>query len=401
MRMYPNTVAGVIEALETSFGKGIYADKVVERILRTNRKWGSRDRSFVAEHTYEIVRNWRFLWAVLGEEPSLKRKNLWNLLGVYFMWRGTELPDWPKFDAVRDFDIPSRIAGIPEDTGIRESFPEWFDTRARAELGERWNTIAHELNRPASVILRVNTLLSTREQVLKELRDAGLKAEPLESSEVAIVLDGRPRLNHISSYAEGRVEVQDAGSQQIGPFVGVRPGNRVIDACAGAGGKTLHLAELMNNEGEIISMDVEDRKLRELEKRADRAGIDIVRTDLIDDRRTISKYKEWADHLLLDVPCSGSGVIKRDPDTKWKLQPEHLERTLEIQQDILRRYSRMLKPGGTLVYATCSIFRSENEDQVALFLEDHPEYTLVDEHRVDPGEFGDGFYMAKMTLSNS
>lgn len=400
MRMFPNTVAGVIEALETSFGRGIYADKVVERILKVNKKWGSRDRSFVAEHTYEIVRNWRFLWWLLNEEPQTKRKSLWKLMGVYFLWKGVELPDWPKFDTIREFDITARLNELPDSTGIRESFPTWFDERAQEELGERWNTIAAQLNIPASVILRVNTLKTTREDVLIELEEAGLKATPLPDSEIGIILEGRPRLNNLIAFQEGRIEVQDGGSQKIAPFTHVKPGQQVIDACAGAGGKTLHLAELMNNSGKIVSMDIEDRKLRELEKRAERSGVSIVRTSHIDSRSTIKEYYHWAQTLLLDVPCSGTGVIKRDPDTKWKLQPEHLERTLEIQADILERYSTMLMPGGTLIYATCSIFKSENEDQVQHFLSNHPEFHLDAEERVDPSEVGDGFYMARLILQD-
>ncbi|KAB2814358.1 RsmB/NOP family class I SAM-dependent RNA methyltransferase [Phaeocystidibacter luteus] len=396
MRMFPNTVAGVIEALETSFGMDIYADKVVERLLRRNKKWGSRDRSFVAEHTYEIVRNWRLLWWLLDEEPSTKRKTLWKLVGVYFMWRGIELPDWPKFDSIRDFNIADRLASLPSDVGIIESFPEWFDEMSTAQLGDQWPAIAHELNSPASVILRVNTAKSNRKEVLSILEQSNISAKALDNSEIAIALEGRPRLNHIEAFQNGLFEVQDAGSQEIGPYVEVEPGMNVIDACAGAGGKTLHMANLMNNHGSIVSMDIEDRKLGELLKRAERAGIDIVETDPISDRRIIDKYENWADRLLLDVPCSGTGVIKRDPDTKWKLKPEHLERTIEIQRDIVDRYEKMLKPGGKLIYATCSILKSENEDQVREFLSHHPEYELEDEQRVNPSEFSDGFYMARM-----
>ncbi|NVK28197.1 MAG: methyltransferase domain-containing protein [Flavobacteriia bacterium] len=396
MRMFPNTVAGVIEALETSFGMDIYADKVVERLLRRNKKWGSRDRSFVAEHTYEIVRNWRFLWWLLDEEPSLKRKTLWKLVGVYFLWRGIELPDWPKFDSIRDYDLTERLASLPSDTGVVESFPEWFNERASEELGEAWPPIAHELNQPASVILRVNSAKSVREDVLSILSESNIPAQAIGGSDIAIALEGRPRLNHIEAFQNGLFEVQDGGSQEIAPFVQVEPGMNVVDACAGAGGKSLHLANLMTNRGAIVSMDIEERKLGELKKRAERAGVDIIETDSITDRRVIEKYENWADRLLLDVPCSGTGVIKRDPDTKWKLKPEHLERTIEIQQDIIDRYQKMLKPGGKLIYATCSILKSENEDQVQEFLKNHPDYELEEERRVNPSEFSDGFYMARM-----
>lgn len=396
MRMFPNTVAGVIEAIETSFGKNIYVDKVVDRLLKRNKKWGSRDRSFVAEHTYEIVRNWRLLWWILDQEPSLKRKSLWKLVGVYFKWKGAELPDWPKFDSVRDLDVISRLQKLPEDISIVESYQEWFSELAQAEIPERWPRLAKELNRPAYVILRVNHLKSGVEDCITALQEANIEVVEVPGIRGALAIQGRPRLNHIPAFQEGWFEVQDAGSQTIAPFMDLRPGLSIIDACAGAGGKTLHIADLMNGNGTILSMDVEERKLNELQKRASRAGLNIVSTAAITDRRIIENHAHSADRLLLDVPCSGTGVIKRDVDTKWKLQPEHLERTKETQADIIDRYEQMLRPGGKLVYATCSILRSENEDQIATFLENHPEYELEEEKRVDPSEFTDGFYMARL-----
>lgn len=396
MKMFPNTVAGVIEALETSFGKNIYADKVVDRLLKRKKKWGSRDRAFVAEHTYEIVRNWRLLWWLLDKEPELKRKTLWKLVGVYFMWKGIELPDWPKFDAIRDFDLRARLADLPDDIGIKESFPEWMNERFSEEIGVEWPSIAQALNQEAKVFLRINHLKSTEDQVIAALKDAGVEAFPVPHQPGALYINGRPRLNQISAFQEGWFEVQDAGSQTIAPYVRVEPGMKVIDACSGAGGKALHLADLMKGQGEIHCMDVEERKLFELEKRAERAGVNFITTHPITDRKFTQKFSESADRLLLDVPCSGTGVIKRDPDTKWKLQPEHLERTLEIQEEILDRYTEMLKPGGEVVYATCSILRSENEDQVQNFLSHHPEFEFIEDQRVHPSEYSDGFYMARL-----
>lgn len=396
MKMFPNTVAGVIEALETSFGMNIYADKVVDRLLKRNKKWGSRDRAFVAEHTYEIVRNWRLLWWILDMEPELKRKTLWKLVGVYFLWREVELPDWPKFDGIRDFDIQARLKELPEDTGITESFPAWMNELMTEELGEDWPEIAHALNEEARVYLRINHLKTNERDVLDALAEAGIQAHPVPNQPGALYIEGRPRLNRIEAFQEGWFEVQDAGSQSIAPYVGAEPGMKVIDACSGAGGKALHLADLMHGKGEIICMDIEERKLSELEKRAERAGVDFISTHPITDRKFTQRYYEWADRLLLDVPCSGTGVIKRDPDTKWKLQPEHLERTMEIQEDILDRYTDMLKPGGEVIYATCSILKSENENQVQKFLENRSGFELIEDKRVNPSSYSDGFYMARI-----
>lgn len=169
---------------------------------------------------------------------------------------------------------------------------------------------------------------------------------------------------------------------------------RVIDACAGAGGKTLHLAAIMENKGSIIAMDVEERKLLELKKRARRNQAHNIETRLIDSAKVIKRQANTADRLLLDVPCSGTGVIKRNPDTKWKLQPEHLYKVRGMQAKIIRDYSEMLKPGGLMVYATCSILKSENEDQVALFLRENHNFKLHEQRRIDPGPQSDGFFMA-------
>ncbi len=270
-RLFPNTVAGVLEALEITFGKGIYADKVVERILRQNKKWGSRDRSFVAEHTYEMVRWWGLLWAILDQEPNTKRKDLQKLFGVYWLWRGGILPDWPKFDAIRDLDVAERIETI-DNMATKESYAPWFSALAEEQLGpEKWSRIAAAMNIPNTVNLRINSLKASVEQVTESLVEHGITLYEHPKFEGAYYIEGRPRLNHIASFQEGWFEVQDAGSQSIAPYLQPQPGATVIDACAGAGGKTLHLGMLMNNQGRLIAMDVEGRKLGELLKRTQRA----------------------------------------------------------------------------------------------------------------------------------
>ncbi len=394
-RLFPNTVAGVLEALEMSFGKGIYADKVVERLLKKNKKWGSRDRSFVAEHTYEMVRWWGLLWALYDQHPSTKRKDLQKLFGIYWLWRGFSLPDWPKFDAIREFPIASRKVALKHTADI-ESFPHWFSELADEQLGEKWPLIARDLNVPNTVNVRINTLKANKEDVVNELKKVGIELIPHPVFPDALYINGRPRLNHIPAFQSGLFEVQDAGSQQIGHFLNPTPGSVTIDACAGAGGKTLLLGELMRNQGRLIAMDVEGRKLGELKKRTIRSGLSIVETRAWEEPMVLEKLHETADFLLLDVPCSGTGVIKREPDTKWKLQPTHLEHLKGVQADILHRYPRMLKNSGILVYATCSILPMENSNQVQQFLKNNTAFELIEECTVDPGEHNDGFYMAKM-----
>lgn len=394
-RLHKNLVAAVIEALETSFGKGYYADKVIERILKRNPKWGSRDRGFIAENTYEMVRWWRLLWDLYGKEPSLKRKELYRLFGIWWQWQGYELPqDWPQFDTVRELDLKARYADLKNHLAIRESWPDWLAELAESELGEAWPEIAKASNIPAEVFLRTNTLKIDRKSLLKQLEHENCPARPMEANEVGIVLEERKNTFRFKTFQSGFFEVQDGGSQMIAPYLEVEPGMRVIDACAGAGGKSLHLAAMMENKGSIIAMDVEAWKLKELQKRARRNGVHNIETRPIENSKSIKRLHDSADRLLLDVPCSGTGVIKRNPDTKWKLRPEHLDRVRKIQADIINDYSKMLKSGGKMVYATCSILRSENEAQVEKFLANHPEFSLISEQRVNPSEWSDGFYMA-------
>jgi 16S rRNA (cytosine967-C5)-methyltransferase len=197
-------------------------------------------------------------------------------------------------------------------------------------------------------------------------------------------------------FKEGLFEVQDASSQLVAPFLQAAPGMRVIDACAGAGGKSLHLASLMQNRGRIVSMDVDAYKLKELNKRSRRNGVNIIETRLIDSTKVIKRQFETADCVLLDVPCSGLGVLRRNPDAKWKLSEKFIDEVRNTQQQILKEYSQMLKPGGKLVYATCSILPSENQLQVKSFLDNNSQYTLEEERTILPSSGFDGFYMARM-----
>lgn len=370
-------------------------DKVIERILKSNKKWGARDRGFIAESTYEIVRWWRFLWAVNGREPSLKTNDLYRLFGIWWLSQSQRLPAWDEFNSLKDFNIQKALENVPEELGIQQSYPEWLDQLAANDLGQDdWQKVATNMNLQAAVMLRVNTLLISRDSLQESLQKEGFDTQHITSSSTGLILEKRANIFRSNAFKKGYFEVQDGGSQLIAPFLKVKPGMRVIDACAGAGGKTLHLAMLMENKGSIIAMDVEKRKLSELRQRARRSQVHNVETRLIHSSKVIKRLANTADRLLLDVPCSGTGVIKRNPDTKWKLTPEYLDKLRALQSRIIREYSEMLKPGGLMVYATCSILKSESEDQVAGFLADNQNFKLHEQCRVDPGPESDGFYLA-------
>jgi len=211
-----------------------------------------------------------------------------------------------------------------------------------------------------------------------------------------LLLKKRLNVSGLDSFKAGHFEIQDAGSQLIAPYLDVRPGMSVIDACAGAGGKSLHLAALLGNTGSILSMDIEHHKLQELERRAARNGVTNLTTMHISSNKIIETLSETTDRLLLDVPCSGLGVLRRNPDSKWKLKPEFLDKIRKVQAQILENYSTMVKKGGKMVYATCSILPSESEEQVRAFTKRHKaDWQFVSEHRTSPARDGfDGFYMA-------
>jgi 16S rRNA (cytosine967-C5)-methyltransferase len=392
MKLHNNTIRGVHTALEAIFEQGQYADKVIERTLKSNPKWGAKDRSFIAETTYEMVRWWRLVNFL---SPS---KDYWDLFGTYWLMQGNELPPWDEFARLQPEKIKSKYDSI-SDPGLLESIPEWLQTLGSQELGEKWEAEIHALNEEAEVVLRVNTLKTTRERLKNLLEVDGIRSYLVKGYPDALVLEARQNVFRHPSFKEGLFEVQDASSQLVAAALQVEPGMRVIDACAGAGGKSLHLAALMGNKGKVISMDVEEWKLQQAKLRARRNGVSIFEPKIIEGSKTIKRLKESADRLLLDVPCSGLGVLRRNPDTKWKLSPESIQKVQETQQEILQSYPSMLKKGGQLVYATCSVLPSENEEQIKKFLasEAGKDFELLEDRKVLAQESGfDGFYIARL-----
>ena len=271
-----------------------------------------------------------------------------------------------------------------------------MDELAINELGDAvWTREIKAMNQKADVILRTNTLKIDVKTLQKFLRKENVETELIRDNPNALKLSERKNVFITDAFKRGYFEVQDASSQLVAPFLGVKPGMRVVDTCAGAGGKTLHLASLMENKGQIIAMDIYGGKLAQLKKRAKRAGVHNIDTRVIENSKVIKKLKDKADAVLIDAPCSGLGVLKRNPDSKWKLQPEFIENIKATQADILTRYSQMVKLGGKLVYATCSILPSENQEQVKIFLDSNKNFTFVKDKKVLPSTSGyDGFYMA-------
>lgn len=393
MKWYPNLVQAVIHALQEIFEEGYYADKVIEWVLKSNPKWGARDRAFIAENIYEVVRWYRLLCEISGKTPR-HSGDWYELLGIWRVLQEDTLPDWAEFKAIQPAVVKEKFLAFQQDRRIRESIPDWLDEMGHAELGNAWETTLRALNEPAQVVLRANTLKMSPLDLVQRLQAEGVEAEMIQGD--ALQLKQRKNLFATAAFKEGLFEVQDFSSQQVAPFLQVAAGMRVVDACAGAGGKTLHLATLMQNKGNLIALDTEARKLEELRKRARRAGIHTIETRVVESTKTIKRLEKSADRLLLDVPCSGLGVLKRNPDAKWKLSPAFIKEVKEKQKEILRQYSRICKIGGQMAYATCSILPSENNEQVQQFLEaSDGAFEFVNEQVILPQYRGyDGFYMA-------
>ncbi len=381
---------GCAGILAEVFEGGRVLDRVLENAFRANPKWGKRDRGFIAETVFEVAR-WRrgLAFVVQGESIKALCAAQWNRAGL-------EIPEWWEWQGcgVAEMTAREELLGS-EPRAIHESMPDWLDARAFEEKGEAWDAELAALNRRAPVFLRVNRLRLTPQEAIGWLAENGVTATLVEGAPDALVLtEGKSLPKPLA--AEGLVEIQDAGSQAIAPLLEVEPGMRVIDACAGAGGKTLHLAALMQGRGEIVAMDVSAAKLSELRRRAARAGTRIIRTETWRED-TLKRYAGWADRVLIDAPCSGLGTLRRQPDLKWRLTEPALEKTRRLQRRLLDHYPSLLKPGGKFVYATCSVLPTENERQIETLLERDGRFVTEELIRISPSETGwDGFFAARL-----
>jgi 16S rRNA (cytosine967-C5)-methyltransferase len=380
------------------FNEGEYADKVVARALKKDKRWGSHDRKFVAETIYEIVR-WKRLYTEIAEvKEPFDRDKIWRIFAVWAVLRGYNLPDWKYFEDTPVRRIKGKFDELTKTRKFRESIPDWMDELGVKELGEEvWTKEIAAQNEQAKVILRVNKLKTTKEKLRAILMDLNIETEFHKDYPDALILTERANVFLTDAFKDGLFEVQDASSQLVAYFLDVQPGMRVVDTCAGAGGKTLHLASLMENKGQLIAMDLYESKLKQLKIRAKRNGAFNIEPRVIESSKTIKKLHEKADRVLIDAPCSGLGVLKRNPDSKWKLQPEFIDNIRKVQAEVLENYSKIVKPGGKLVYATCSVLPSENQEQIKHFLstEMGKEFTFVKDQKVLASESGfDGFYMA-------
>ena len=400
MRLHRNLVDAVVDGFLQINNDGLYADKVIERLLKRDKRWGSKDRAFIAETLYELIRYKRLYTEIAQEKAPFTVQSTRRVFAVWAVLRGITLPEW-YFEGTPERRIKGRFDALSKERAVRESVPDWLDALGVKELGEEvWTRELHALNQQAQVVLRVNTLKTDKAALQAQLSKEGYETAPLEGLPDALQLEKRANVFLSEAFKQGLFELQDAASQRVAPLLlgdwtPAQGSLKVADCCAGAGGKTLHLASLMGGKGKIVAMDIYQQKLDELSRRAKRNGAFNIETRQVE-AKYLKRQRGSFDKVLIDAPCSGLGVLRRNPDTKWKLTPEFLDQIRSTQAQILEQYSQLVKDGGQLVYATCSVLPSENQQQVHRFLQSAAgqRFTLVEEHQIWATEGYDGFYMA-------
>lgn len=400
---YPRLVPIIFQVIKDVFEEGRFADRSLEFQFKRNKELKPREKEFVATTTYDLIRNWRFLQTLTQQTNTSIYKNPSPILFCYFHLKKQEVPkelEKSKFNAKQ---IESLIRKQMQVRKLRESYPDDLDAFCENDLGkEKWDALSAALNREPATYIRVNTNKLDRKELFIRLKNEGYNVDELKADKNALKVNSKKSIFLSEDFKLGLFEVQDIASQRVSEFMHIEAGDRVIDACAGTGGKSMHISCLLKNKGKIIALDVAQKKLDALKKRAARGDAQNIETRLIENEKSIKRLYATTDKLLLDVPCSGTGVFKRNPDAKWKITSTDIENLLVQQKDILEKYSPMCKVGGKMVYANCSILHCEGEKQIESFLQKHPNWKLEEETRIHPDMINaDGFYMARLTkISN-
>jgi 16S rRNA (cytosine967-C5)-methyltransferase len=381
MRLPPAILGNAEEVLREILRFMSPADVTLSRYFKDHPRLGGRERGAIAECVYAVLRNKAFFTDFAGAGATMRRLTLLGMLdaiGAESLGGLTE--DETAFLArIKDIDRsllpPKKLANLPD----------WLYDKFVAQYGEEETlALAAVLNTPAPLDLRVNSLKADRDKVIAELATAPIAAEPTPYSALGLRIWKKPALQNLPLFKEGAIEVQDEGSQVLAQLLGARRGEMVVDFCAGAGGKTLAIGAIMRNTGRLYAFDVSEKRLTKLKPRLARSGLSNVHPVVIAHERD-AKVKRLAgkiDRVLVDAPCSGMGTLRRNPDVKWRQQPEGIAELTQKQAAILDGAARLVKFGGRLVYATCSLLDEENDGIVQGFLASHPDFELVPMHKV-------------------
>ncbi len=378
MQFTPALVQAATAAVDLALPMQHPADSVLRSYFLSNPSLGQRDRAFIAETMFAVLRHKRVLDHLVAQ-PTPRRLVIGSLVKFQGYSIGQLEPLLKHAD--RDWVLALRTTDIETlPPAVRLSLPDWLYERLAQETStEDAEEFGRAMLRPAPLDLRVNTLLAGREQVLAALRDSGFNAVATRFSPVGIRVTGKPAINRHALFTSGAIEVQDEGSQLLGYLVAPRRREMVVDFCAGAGGKTLQLGAMMQSQGRLYALDVSEKRLRNLAPRLKRSGLSNVHPQIIASENDI-KVKRLAgkvDRVLVDAPCSGLGTLRRNPDLKWRQSPTAIDELRIKQQAILSAAAKLLKPGGRLVYATCSVLRQENQAVVEQFLGEHASFQQV------------------------
>ena len=381
------------------------ADVILGHWARNNRYAGSGDRREIRRLVYGVIRRRRQLewWLGRNDAPPTLRGMVIAFLVLVDDWTAARLAAafagdryGPEPMTPTETRIAETLSGRPVDDdaqpeSVRLNLPDWLAPLLEDSLGPEFASEAAALGAEATVDLRVNTLKGTQAAAVEALAADGLEARPTRHSPDGLRLEGRTQLTAARAWREGLVEVQDEGSQLVALLVDARPGQSVVDFCAGAGGKALALAATMENRGRIVACDLSEARLRRLRPRLRRSGAGIVETQLLveGDNPWLAANAGAFDRVLVDAPCSGNGAWRRRPETKWRLKPAELEQMWQAQDTILDAASRLVAPSGRLIYATCSVIRAENQSRAERFLADHGDFSAVPADRAAPASLSD------------
>ena len=342
------------------------ADAIVSRYFREHRSLGPRERATLAETAYGVLRR-KLLFEHFAGSGSGSRERRLAILGFAgprdFLKSALSEQEKTWLDHCDAADPATLLERH------RHNMPEWLVQPLKEQLGEEFWALVDALNQPAPLDLRVNGLTDKREDVRGELKLAGIPAQPTPYSPWGLRVEGKPALTRLDAFARGAIEVQDEGSQLLALLTDARRGQMVVDFCAGAGGKTLALGAAMRNTGRLYAFDVSAHRLENLKPRLARSGLSNVHPAAIAHERDerIKRLAGKIDRVIVDAPCSGLGTLRRNPDLKWRQSPKALAELAAKQSAILASAARLLKPGGRIVYATCSLLRAENEEIAAAF----------------------------------
>jgi len=397
MKMHRNIALGVIEGLQRILDEQQPARIVLPKLFKKHRQWGGRDRKTAGKMLFDILR-WKRLYAHCAQSDIKHPNHYWDLVGAWGLLHQIDLPPWEEFMALSKKTVLMHFEKAEQDIALAQSFPQWMHALGVKAHGQKWELEMKALNQPATRAIRVNLLKISVEALQQELwNDHQIEVFLIEGYPEGLFFKNYEALNQLPQFKNGYFEIQDGNSQKVAPFCQVKPGQKVLDACAGAGGKSLHLASLMQNKGTLLAADLRQKALNQLEIRAQRNGHLHIETCLAE-----AIPKNWinnTDVLLLDAPCSGTGVIQRTPETKWLLTPEKLAALCEEQAKLLQNKAQYVKPNGALIYATCSILKEENQDQIETFLTSPSgkNFELEEQQLLLSQESGfDGFYMARL-----